>query len=81
MLMGQHYWTREEEQFIRRNWKKMTDIEMAEHLGMTRKAVGSKRGALGFSRDTGLPVRPASKYFDPHQYECWLTGEPRYITK
>lgn len=43
-------WTAEEEQYIRDNWERLSDTDMADHLGRTEKSVHNRRCALGLHR-------------------------------
>jgi hypothetical protein len=45
-----HHWTKEEIKFIRRNWKKMTNPELAKSLGLTLTLLRTKLYELGYKR-------------------------------
>ncbi|MDQ3014583.1 MAG: hypothetical protein M3Q73_01820 [bacterium] len=53
----------DEEKFISDNWEKMTDGEMAAHLGLDKLVVAQKRKELGFIRPKGRPTNPAHGEF------------------
>lgn len=77
--MINHKWTQEQDAFICRRWRKMSDKEMAEALGLRYGSVKARRALLGYSRVAQKAAAKAvdSPYFNVRQYRCWLTGEKR----
>ena len=51
MAVNSHeVWSEKDKQFLRDNWETMTDVEIAEALGRTRKAIGLMRHRLKLAR-------------------------------
>jgi len=51
--MPRRKWTDEDRQFLKDNYKKMTNKELGEHFGMTATAIHYKLKTLGLKRSSG----------------------------
>lgn len=51
-------WTAEDENFLRDNFSDLTDQEIAERIGRSRRAVASKRSKMGLSKNRWGPGQP-----------------------
>ena len=76
--MGKHKWTEEQDQFIRDNWRKLSDQQIANRLEVKWWKVASRRQAMGFGKGTNVSTRePDPHMFDVREFRCWITGGGR----
>lgn len=71
-----HKWSTADETYIRKQWRKLSDRLMAQHLGVTTSQVGSRRTKMGLYRDPhrGSPRNSDDKYFDFRSRDNWFVG-------
>lgn len=65
-----HPWNQNEEDFVKANWQKLTDLEIAQKLKLSRHAVAGRRKKLGIFKPS--PVKPG-----PGEY--WTQEEDEFI--
>ncbi len=49
--MARRKWTEEDKQFLKENYQKMTNKELAEHFNLTPGGIGYQLKKLGLKRD------------------------------
>lgn len=69
--MGARRWTPEEDDFLRANWQKMSDEEMAEAVGHPLSSTKARRGKLGLCHRKGCRGKDWTQEELDYIHEVW----------
>lgn len=76
--MIRHQWTPAQDQFLRDNWRKLSDQQIGNRIELPWWKVASRRQALGFHKGLKVDQRePDPDIFDVREFRCWITGGGR----
>jgi hypothetical protein len=78
-----HRWTPKQINFIKRNWHKMSDEDIARAFKITREQVKAQRNRMGlqkYHRPRKVEVDDGI-YFNAQARRCWLTESTNRLPK